>query len=136
MAKIQKIKGRQVFDSRGNPTVEAEVFTDSGNFVSAIVPSGASTGTYEAFELRDKENKNYLGKSVFNAVENINNSIKKSLYFLSRTAGANGINQSLFFIFSKLVLIRLFKFGSIFLHFFPILFSNFGQELSDIEFFL
>ena len=79
MAKIKKIKGRQVFDSRGNPTVEAEVFTDSGNFVSAIVPSGASTGTYEAFELRDKENKNYLGKSVFNAVENINNSIKKSL---------------------------------------------------------
>ncbi len=79
MAKIKNIKGRQVFDSRGNPTVEAEVFTDSGNFVSAIVPSGASTGTYEAFELRDKENKNYLGKSVFNAVENINNSIKKSL---------------------------------------------------------
>ena len=65
MAKIKKIKGRQVFDSRGNPTVEAEVFSDKDNCASAIVPSGASTGTYEAFELRDKENKNYLGKSVF-----------------------------------------------------------------------
>jgi len=61
MAKIKKIKGRQVFDSRGNPTVEAEVFLKDGLFASAIVPSGASTGTYEAFELRDKNNKNYLG---------------------------------------------------------------------------
>ena len=64
MAKIKKIKGRQVFDSRGNPTVEAEVFLKDGHFASAIVPSGASTGTYEAFELRDKNNKNYLGQSV------------------------------------------------------------------------
>ena len=79
MAKIKKIKGRQVFDSRGNPTVEAEVFSDKGNYASAIVPSGASTGTHEAFELRDKENKNYLGKSVFKAVENINSSISKAL---------------------------------------------------------
>ena len=79
MVKIKKIKGRQVFDSRGNPTVEAEVFSDKGNYASAIVPSGASTGTHEAFELRDKENKNYLGKSVFKAVENINRSIAKAL---------------------------------------------------------
>ena len=79
MVKIKKIKGRQVFDSRGNPTVEAEVFSDKGNYASAIVPSGASTGTHEAFELRDKENKNYLGKSVFKAVENINSSISKAL---------------------------------------------------------
>jgi len=79
MAKIKKIKGRQVFDSRGNPTVEAEVFSDDGNYASAIVPSGASTGTYEAFELRDKENKDYLGKSVFKAVENINGPITKAL---------------------------------------------------------
>ena len=79
MPKIKKIKGRQVFDSRGNPTVEAEVFSDKGNYASAIVPSGASTGTHEAFELRDKENKNYLGKSVFKAVENINSSISKAL---------------------------------------------------------
>jgi len=79
MEKIKKIKGRQVFDSRGNPTVEAEVFSDDGNYASAIVPSGASTGTYEAFELRDKENKDYLGKSVFKAVENINGPITKAL---------------------------------------------------------
>ena len=79
MAKIKKVKGRQVFDSRGNPTVEAEIFSDKGHYAFAIVPSGASTGTHEAFELRDKENKNYLGKSVLKAVENINNLIAKSL---------------------------------------------------------
>jgi len=79
MAKIKNIKGRQVFDSRGNPTVEAEVFLEDGQYASAIVPSGASTGTYEAFELRDKNNKNYLGKSVFKAVENINGTITKAL---------------------------------------------------------
>tara|TARA_B100000686_G_C16675409_1_gene908855 strand:- start:191 stop:1390 length:1200 start_codon:yes stop_codon:yes gene_type:complete len=79
MAKIKKIKGRQVFDSRGNPTVEAEVFSDKGNYASAIVPSGASTGSHEAFELRDKENTKYLNKSVFKAIENINNSITKAL---------------------------------------------------------
>tara|TARA_Y100000590_G_scaffold150364_1_gene172750 strand:- start:1738 stop:2937 length:1200 start_codon:yes stop_codon:yes gene_type:complete len=79
MAKIKKIKGRQVFDSRGNPTVEAEVFTGDGHYASAIVPSGASTGTHEAFELRDKENNNYLGKSVFKAVENINGPIAQAL---------------------------------------------------------
>jgi enolase len=55
MAKIKKIKARQVFDSRGNPTVEAEVILDNGISASAIVPSGASTGTYEAHELRDKK---------------------------------------------------------------------------------
>ncbi len=79
MAKIKKVKSRQVFDSRGNPTVEAEIFLDTENYASAIVPSGASTGTYEAFELRDKENKNYLGKSVFKAVDNINGPIAKAL---------------------------------------------------------
>ena len=79
MAKIKKIKGRQVFDSRGNPTVEAEVYSDNGNRALAIIPSGASTGSHEAFELRDKENKNYLGKSVFKAIENINGPIAKSL---------------------------------------------------------
>ena len=79
MAKIKQIKGRQVFDSRGNPTVEAEVFSEDGNNASAIVPSGASTGTYEAYELRDKDNKNYLGRSVFKAVENINGPIIKAL---------------------------------------------------------
>ena len=79
MAKIKKIKSRQVFDSRGNPTIEAEIYSDSGLNASAIVPSGASTGTHEAFELRDKENKNYLGKSVFAAIENVNGPIAKTL---------------------------------------------------------
>jgi enolase len=79
MSKIINIKGRQVFDSRGNPTVEAEVFSDDGHHASAIVPSGASTGAHEAFELRDKENKKYLGKSVLDATRNINEIISKSL---------------------------------------------------------
>ena len=79
MPKIIKIKGRQVFDSRGNPTVEAEVYSNDGNHASAIVPSGASTGTHEAFELRDLENKEYLGKSVLKSVENVNSIISKTL---------------------------------------------------------
>ena len=58
MSKILKVKARQVFDSRGNPTIEAEVFTKN-NSASAICPSGASTGTYEAFEKRDLKNKKY-----------------------------------------------------------------------------
>ncbi len=78
MAKIKSIKGRQVFDSRGNPTVEAEVFLEDGSFGRAIVPSGASTGNYEAHELRDK-NKEYLNKSVFNAIDNINSIISKNI---------------------------------------------------------
>ena len=59
MPKIIKIISRQVYDSRGNPTIESEVHLDNGKNASAIVPSGASTGTYEAFELRDIENKKY-----------------------------------------------------------------------------
>jgi enolase len=78
MSIIKTVKGRQVFDSRGNPTVEAEVILKDGSIGSSIVPSGASTGRYEAHELRDK-NEDYLNKSVFNAVSNINNKIFKSL---------------------------------------------------------
>ena len=78
MSKIIKVKSRQVYDSRGNPTVEAEVYTSSSS-ASAICPSGASTGTYEAFEKRDKNNKRYLGKSVLNAVNLINTKISKKL---------------------------------------------------------
>ena len=72
MAKIKSVKGRQVFDSRGNPTVEAEIFLDNGIFATAISPSGASTGAFEAHELRDQDKNKFLGKSVNNAVENIN----------------------------------------------------------------
>ncbi len=79
MAKITKLIGRQVFDSRGNPTVEAEVFLNNKIKAFAIVPSGASTGAFEAFELRDNNKNYFLGKSVLNAVNNINTIINKSL---------------------------------------------------------
>jgi len=78
VSKILKVKARQVFDSRGNPTVEAEVYTKNISS-SAICPSGASTGTYEAFEKRDKNNKRYLGKSVLNAINLVNTRISKKL---------------------------------------------------------
>ena len=78
MSKILKIRARQVFDSRGYPTIEAEVY--SKNFsAKAICPSGASTGTYEAFEKRDINNKRYLGKSVLSAVSLVNTKISKKL---------------------------------------------------------
>ena len=79
MAKITNIKARQVFDRRGIPTIESEVFLDDGNRGSAIVPSGASTGAYEAFELRDIENKKYLGKGVSKAIDKVNGEISKKL---------------------------------------------------------
>ena len=78
MSKIIKVKARQVYDSRGNPTIEAEVYSTSLS-ASAICPSGASTGSYEAFEKRDIKNKRYLGKSVFSAVNLVNNKISKKL---------------------------------------------------------
>ena len=77
--KIKYVKGRQVFDSRGNPTVEAEVFLDNGISASAISPSGASTGAFEAHELRDKDKNKFLGKSVNIAVKNINDKISSRL---------------------------------------------------------
>jgi enolase len=79
MVKIKNVKGRQVFDSRGNPTVEAEVLLDNGISATAISPSGASTGAYEAHELRDKDQNKFLGKSVNTAVNNINDKISAKL---------------------------------------------------------
>jgi len=78
MSKILKVKARQVFDSRGNPTIEAEVYSKNLS-ASAICPSGASTGTFEAFEKRDKNNKKYLGKSVLSAVNLVNTKIAKKI---------------------------------------------------------
>ena len=78
MSKILKVRARQVFDSRGNPTIEAEVFTKNDR-ARAICPSGASTGSYEAFEKRDKSNKSYLGKSVLGAINLVNKKISKNL---------------------------------------------------------
>ena len=79
MSKIKTIYAREVLDSRGNPTVEVEVTTEKGAFGSAIVPSGASTGIYEAVELRDGDKSRYLGKGVANAVKNANEIIAPAL---------------------------------------------------------
>ena len=78
MNKITKVHSRQVYDSRGNPTIEAEVFSKNIS-ATAICPSGASTGTYEAYEKRDISNKKYLGKSVFSAIKLVNSKISKKL---------------------------------------------------------
>lgn len=77
MNKITSVYAREVLDSRGNPTVEVEVKSESGAFGRAIVPSGASTGVHEAVELRDKDEKRYLGLGVLQAVQNVNDEISK-----------------------------------------------------------
>ena len=82
MSKISKIKARQIFDSRGNPTVEVDVVTEDGVLGRAAVPSGASTGEHEAVELRDG-GKDYMGKGVLSAVSNVNNILSKELIGLS-----------------------------------------------------
>ena len=88
MKHITKIHGREILDSRGNPTVEVEVYLADGSIGRASVPSGASTGIYEACELRDGDPKRYLGKGVSNAVQNVNNEIAKALL------GANALDQT------------------------------------------
>ena len=75
---IRDILAREVIDSRGNPTIEAEIVTDLG-FYTAIVPSGASTGIYEALELRDKDAGRFLGKGVLTAIKNVREVIKPAL---------------------------------------------------------
>ena len=75
---IRDILAREVIDSRGNPTIEAEIVTDLG-FYTAIVPSGASTGIYEALELRDKDAGRFLGKGVLTAIQNVRDVIKPAL---------------------------------------------------------
>ena len=79
MTKIARVIGREIIDSRGYPTVEAEVHLDNGSFGRASVPSGASTGKFEAHELRDGDNKRFLGKGVLKAVKNINDLISNHL---------------------------------------------------------
>ena len=76
---ITDVYAREVLDSRGNPTIEVEVYTESGAFGRALVPSGASTGEYEAVELRDGDKDRYLGKGVQKAVENVNNEIAEEI---------------------------------------------------------
>src|SRR5690606_40475097 len=79
MSLIESIHARQILDSRGNPTVEVDVVTESGAFGRAAVPSGASTGTQEAVELRDGDKKKFLGKGVLQAVENVNAKIAEEV---------------------------------------------------------
>lgn len=88
MTLINKIIAREILDSRGNPTVEVDVFLKSGGFGRAAVPSGASTGAFEAVELRDGDKKRYLGKGVLRAVENVNKDIALELI------GFDASNQS------------------------------------------
>lgn len=85
MPYITDVYAREVLDSRGNPTIEVEITTESGGFGSALVPSGASTGEYEAVELRDGDEKRYLGKGVLKAVSNVNEIIAKELIGINVT---------------------------------------------------
>ncbi len=94
MSAITHIHARQILDSRGNPTVEAEVFTEDGGFGRAAVPSGASTGIHEAAELRDGDKAVFLGKGVLNAVDNVNNIIADALEGVEITS-QNEIDQAM-----------------------------------------
>src|SRR5579864_5711335 len=84
---IAKVHARQIIDSRGNPTVEADVLLESGAFGRAAVPSGASTGEHEALELRDADKSKYLGKGVLKAVQNVNSELAKAV------AGSDAADQ-------------------------------------------
>jgi enolase len=85
MDSIVAIKGRQILDSRGNPTVEVDVTLSDGSFGSAAVPSGASTGAHEAWEMRDGDKKSFLGKGVLKAIDNINGTIYEALLGMPAT---------------------------------------------------
>jgi enolase len=85
MSEILAIQGREILDSRGNPTVEVDVYLDSGTMGRAAVPSGASTGEHEAIELRDGDKSRYLGKGVLNAVANVNEVIQDALVGMDAT---------------------------------------------------
>ncbi|MCL2705532.1 MAG: phosphopyruvate hydratase, partial [Spirochaetaceae bacterium] len=79
MSFIEYIEAREILDSRGNPTVEVDVFLEDGSLGRAAVPSGASTGEHEAVELRDGDKKRYMGKGVLKAVENVNEKLGPEL---------------------------------------------------------
>ena len=91
---ITSVHARQILDSRGNPTVEADVVTDSGHFGRAAVPSGASTGAHEAVELRDGDAKTYLGRGVLNAVNNVNAELAKAVLGMD-CSNQSAIDQAL-----------------------------------------
>ena len=93
--KIKSIKGREILDSRGNPTVEVEVELECGVVGRASVPSGASTGEHEALELRDGDKKRYGGKGVLKAVENVNKVLWNSVPSTTRCWHSTARRQSL-----------------------------------------
>ena len=95
MSLISSVYARQILDSRGNPTVEVEVVTEDGGFGRASVPSGASTGEWEAVELRDGDKDYYLGKSVLKAVENVNEIIAEELEFTYDVSDQVGIDKAM-----------------------------------------
>src|SRR6185312_7419495 len=84
-APIAEVRGREILDSRGNPTVEVDVILADGTLGRAAVPSGASTGIYEAVELRDDDKRRYLGKGVTKAVANVNGALAKTVVGLDAT---------------------------------------------------
>ena len=84
--KIKNVIGREILDSRGNPTVEVDIILENGVMGRASVPSGASTGIYEAHELRDKSSSRYLGRGVMQAVQNINSEIASALIGITVSA--------------------------------------------------
>ena len=94
MPTITSVHARQILDSRGNPTVEADVVTDSGHFGRAAVPSGASTGAHEAVELRDGDAKTYLGRGVLKAVNNVNTELAKAVLGMD-CSNQSAIDQAL-----------------------------------------
>src|SRR5881398_880170 len=94
MSSIVKIHARQILDSRGNPTVEADVITEAGFLGRAAVPSGASTGVHEAVELRDDDKKVYVGKGVLKAVANVNDTVAPEIVGYD-VADQAGIDQAM-----------------------------------------
>src|SRR5699024_6569458 len=95
MSLVTSVYARQIIDSRGNPTVEVEVETELGGFGRAAVPSGASTGEWEAVELRDGDKDYYLGKSVLKAVENVNEIIAEELEYNFDVTDQIGIDNAM-----------------------------------------
>ena len=90
---IESVVGREILDSRGNPTVEAEITLADGTVARGCAPSGASTGEFEALELRDGDKSRYLGKGVTKAVENINTDGLKGEYHADRIGASAGSDQ-------------------------------------------
>ena len=90
MSLVSKVSARQILDSRGNPTVEVEVTLDDGTSGIAAVPSGASTGEYEAVELRDGDPTKYQGKGVLNAVKNVNDTLGPNILGSKGPASSTG----------------------------------------------